>query len=358
MLMAANKKGLNYYSPIIAIMGIFILGAILSNLFVKQYNLASDFDLGREQFRILLTESSAEKVLLFVDNAARLALEQAAYKYGKNGFYQSGTSCGNKDGFNLWTKEESNTQNDCVPQLTPCYPTNSNMMATLHDFFANALDSFISGFNGKSGLKVEGNKVMLPSSYDFTISPVSGRTEIKGMSQQPVSLAATRTNQLVYDIKPNFRQSITPDVISDGNDVASKSPQLLRKKEQEISSVLSSFNSQNPDLKWELASYLTPPSSCSRVIDKCTYKCNCVIVEYPCPEDNKKICTREDCETCIGSLVETVSYDDVYASFSVANGKGFYISDPSSTPPQLKSVAYNFGLNWLEETGRSTKCEP
>lgn len=351
-LMTVNKRGLNYYSPLVAIMGVAILGLILTNLFVKQYNLASEFDLGREQFRIMLTESSAEKALLFVDNAVRLALEQAAYKYGKNGFYQpsqnefyqSSSLCGNSNGFNYWTKEQSLKQNGCVPQMTPCYPEEDTMKSTFRSVFITALVNYVSGFNEKSGLDVEGDKVFIPFNYDFTISPVAGRTEIIGKSKELISITAAKTNKLVYEIKPSFRESITPDVIADGNDIATKAKQLLRKKNDELSSTLNSFNSQNPALQWKLASYSTLPTTCPHAVGTCPY------------------CDVSGRDGCIssheGKLVETISYNNVYAAFSVANGKSFYVSDPPASQPQLKAVTYDFGLNWLEETGRSTICVP
>lgn len=359
MIVPANKKGLNYYSPLIAIMGILILGAILSNLFVRQYNLASEFDLGREQFRVLIAQSYAEKALLFVDDAAKLALEKAAYSYGKNGFYQSAPSCGSSNGFNLWTKEQSLTLNGCAPQQTPCYPTEGVMKSTFQSFFSIVFESFVRSFNEKSGLKAEDSSISIPFSYEpFTLSPVAGRTEVIGNPKEPISLTATKTNKLVYEIKPSFRESLTPDIIADGNEIAGKAPQLLRKNENEIRLSLASFNSQNPGLKWNLASYTKPSTTCPHTVGTCTY-CDeygnaCVACEdNPCCS-TVPVCVRSH----EGSLVEIVSYNDIYAAVSVANGKSFYVSDPQSSQPQLKGISYDFGLNWLEETGRSTRCDP
>ncbi len=361
-MLKANKKGLNYYSPIIAIMGIFILGAILSNLFVKQNKLSADFDLGREQFRILLAGTSAEKAMLFVDNAATLSLEHAAYKYGRNGFYEDVSPCGSINSYSLWEKEVSLTQDECIPKsIGPCYPSSNEMQSTLLSFFGSNFNDGVSAFNSNSGLKVEGNNVVIPSSYGFTISPAAGRTEITGKSSQPVSIVAAKTNQLVYEIKPDFRESIAPDVISEGSEVANKAPQLVRQSSNGVNTMLNSFKSANPALQWKLDSYSSPQTSCSHNVGTCTYDCNCVTVENPCPDDNTKKCTSESCETCVGTNVETVTYTDYNAAFSVtdvASGKGFYVSDPPSAQPQLKSLDYRFGLSWLEEKSRGTACTP
>ncbi len=357
-LLLRNKKGLDYYSPLVAIVGVFVLIAVLGMVMLKQYRLAAEFDLGREQLRLFHTYSTADKMLSFVDDSARLSLERAAYKYGKSGFHSSAPVCGSSNGFNLWTREQSLKQNDCVPQLMPCYPDEAAMNPTFRSFFSAALESFVKSFNDTGGFEVDKKKVELPFDYEFELQPVSGRTEVVGISGEPVTITSAAANPLKYEIKPNFRESITPDVIADGNAVVSKAPQLLRKKKDEIISTLGSFNSQNPALQWKLASYSTPPTSCPHTIGTCTYCDEYQDVCVACEDDPccsiTPICTKSH----EGEEVEVVSYNDVYVVFSVANGKSFYVSDPPSSQPQLKGISYDFGLNWLEETGRSTTCAP
>src|SRR3989344_4042800 len=88
-----NKRGMDYYVFIVSLVGVLMLSFITFSLFTKQYGLSSGLSTGTEQFRVLKTYAVAEKALLFVDNAAKLALEQAAYYYGKRGFYAADSPC-------------------------------------------------------------------------------------------------------------------------------------------------------------------------------------------------------------------------------------------------------------------------
>lgn len=369
-IVAANKKGLNYYSPLIAIMGILILGAILSNLFVKQNRLASEFDLGREQFRVLLAHSSAEKALLFVDNAARLSLEQAAYNYGKNGLYSAGSPCGSSGAFNYWTKDVILPKENCVPRTIPCYPDKNNpdpniREAALLSFFRQTLSSFVNSFNDKSGLKVEDSSVSIPFSYEeFTLSPVAGRTEIIGKSKEPITITAAKTNKLVYEIKPSFRQSILVDVIANGDGVVSNSMQLAKISESATKEKLKGFSDPGK-LKWNLDSYTKAPRACTYDTGiTCKYVCDqiCSTSEVCSPGEGENAAPSCHKETtcvpvyCDGTYKRTTSYDEFSSLVSSAEKDNVLVNSPATNKPEFKNLEYDFGLSWIETTGSSDTC--
>ena len=146
--------------------------------------------------------------------------------------------------------------------------------------------------------------------------------------------------------------------MGDGAYLSSKTPALLNLKRDAVTAKLAEYNT-NPDLKWQLDKYESVPNSpCRHVIDTCTYQCNCETFSYPCGPDGSDECSGTSCETCIGNLVETVAYNYVYSLFSADTGKSFFQYDTNSKAVEEKKLAYKFGINWIDEQGRTTRCEP
>lgn len=355
---AKNKKGIDYYAPTVSIIGLFILGFILFSLASRDYKLTSGLSIGSEQFNIMKAYSNAEKNLLFVDSAAKLALEQAIYPYGKNGLYAAATSCGQRDGYNYWTKDTAHPKDACQKKTAqPCFPDEKIMKETLLGFFEPLFRDIADKFNQKSSLDI-------PLNYKpFEFSQAAKGTEVKGTANEPLTI---QTANIKYSIKPSFRETVGINAISEGKAIVENAQKLVRLNKKQAETRLNEFNAANPSLKWSLAGYLTPGAACSHVLGPCHYACNCQDISVGCGDDKGGSCSGTVCETCIGSMVETVSYNDVYATFSVSNGKSFYVSDPpssqsqsqSQSQPKLKAMNYNFGLNWLEETSRTTVCKP
>ncbi len=369
MLMTANKKGLNYYSPLIAIMGIAILGLILSNLFVKQYKLSSDFDIGREQFRILLTESSAEKVLLFVDNAARLALEQAVYNAANKGFRVTASPCSGKGGFEYWAQDKISADDNCVPKKSgpECYPGEGAMKTDIELLFKNTFTGFLAGFNSQKA-------IIIPPDYEkFSVSHADGMTEVLGTAKEPVTI---KQANLEYEIKPNFRESVPGDVISEGNAVVEVAKQLVRKSKDDAKAVVSAADGVG-GLDWdEKFDYQTTSTSCSFQTGSF---CGCCKTEESCEEykldaggnpvldkDGNPVCAKKGTtEVPVGEGTEytVVPYDLFNIPMSVkANDpasktahRQLLVYDETAKKPALKELSYDFALSWIEAHPENTK---
>lgn len=368
MLMAA-KKGLNYYSPLIAIMGIVILGLILSNLFVKQYKLSSDFDIGREQFRILLTESYAEKALLFVDSSARLALEQAAYNAANKGFRVTASPCVGKGSFEYWAQDNISADDNCVPKTSgsECYPSEDAMKTDIELLFKNAFTGFLAGFNSQKA-------IIIPPDYEkFSVSHADGMTEVLGTAKEPVAI---KQANLEYGIKPNFRESMQGDVISEGNAVVAVAKQLTGKSKDDAKAVVSVADGVG-GLDWnEKFDYQTTSTSCNFETGS---SCSCCKTEESCEEykldaggnpvldkdGNPECAKKSTTEVPVGGGIEytVVPYDLFNIPMSVkANDpasktarRQLLVYDETAKKPALKELSYNFALSWIEAHPEDTK---
>lgn len=367
--MLKNKKGQDYYDLIIAMIGLFLLGSITFGLFTKQYQLSGGLALGTEQFRLLKTYAAAEKALLFVDDAAKLALQQAAYDYGKSGFHASVPDCGSSGSFNYWAKDDISSDNDCVPQPVDCYPEEDTMKLTLTTFFTPLLSSFISSFKS-------GSEIKIPFNYEpFAISDVVGRTEVVGKSKEAVTITIPNVK---YEVKPSFRESIPVDVIADGKEVVANSQLLAKLSKDDTEKKMDEF-SKAGKFGWKLVDYTKPGSSCTYDTgNSCTYVCGKKVTQvceewceeepdsccvFACDEwckDDPSVCckirTVEEDEICSGTTKTTVSYDEVGSLVSAAEDHKLLIYNEDIGKPEFKNLEYGFGLSWIETKGSSDTC--
>lgn len=344
-LMLQSKKGLDYYTLIIVLVGILILSFVVFSLFNKQLKLSSGLSIGTDQFRMLKTYSIAEKFLSFVDASARLALEQSAYSSGKSGFFYEGLDeegelmknpCGFNKGYTYWTKDVMSSR--CEPQAVNCYPDSDQMKSTLRSFFGPVLGSFISNFNAQSQIKI-------PFDYEpFRVEPVVGGTELVGISKEPLVITVPNIN---YEVKPSFRESIPVEVIPNGEKVVGGAKQLARKDKGEIDRRLVEFSKDDGGkLKWNLDSYSNP-------VNSCTYQPG-ITCRYVCGED----CDDDGCWPiyCDGIIVRTVTYNDISALFSATEQNKLLTFNRLMNIPEFKDMEYDFGLAWFEPTSCVETC--
>ncbi|MBI2141360.1 hypothetical protein HYU16_02955 [Candidatus Woesearchaeota archaeon] len=362
-LLSGNKRGMDYYVFIVSLVGVLMLSFITFSLFTKQYSLSSGLSTGTEQFRVLKTYAAAEKALLFADDAARLALEQAAYKYGKSGFYYSGAPCGSNGGYNYWAKDEILQKNDCVPQPanpSGCYPDEPMMKWTLSTFFYYDFYKFVSKFNSISEVKI-------PFNYE-PFGVATGSTQIIGISKDPITISIPNVK---YEVKPGFRESINRDLIGDGSSVVAVAKQLAGKSEKEAKKIVSSADSSDAgSLDWnEKFAYSKAKNSCLYAIGSCTC-CETIETceEYEFDEegnpvlddDGKIICKKKGTsEVPVGDGTEyrTIPYDSFDIPMSVrvndpASGtshKQYLVYDEAAKKEVLKELEYNFAVNWIED---------
>lgn len=349
-LVLKGKKGLDYYTVTVAIVGIFMLSFIVFSLFTKQYALSSGLPIGTGQFRLLKVYAAAEKALLFVDASARLALEQAAYKYGKNGFYVASSPCGGSGGFNYWSKDTMNSRNDCVSQTTQCYPGKAVMESTVAAFFTSGFSNFISSFNSNSEAEI-------PFDYGpFEVSNVVGRTEIVGKSKKPITIEVPNVK---YEVKPSFRESIPVGVIAGGNEVIAGAKQLVKLSESDTKKKLDDEFDKAGKFGWSLVGYSKSSDSCTYdTKNSCSYVCGKKkICEEWCEEDPGVCCKeKEEDVTCDGTFKTTVSYDEFSSLFTAAENQKLLVNNPATGKPEFKDLEYDFGLSWIETGSSSDAC--
>jgi len=338
MKMLRNKKGLDYYTLIISLVGILILSFVIFNLFSKQLKLSSGLPIGTEQFRILKTYSTGEKILSFVDDSAQLSIEHAAHLLGKSGLFHStgkeSTPCGQIGHFTNWTKDIMGAH--CNPLPIPCYPGEGTMKATFIDYFSQNLSAYISDFN------IISKDIQIPFSYNpFKLEPVPGRTEVVGISRQPIAIAPPN---IKYEVMPNFKESIPIDVITDGklavsiagalSEIAHQAAAARKESESDLTKQLAAVNAGG-QLAWDLVRYDSRGGNIcwDNTGITCYYDCNC---------------DRDGCERCQGIYEKQWFYSIVNSQFSAtepADGEKLLVQDKNV--PELKKMEYDFGLSWI-----------
>ncbi len=333
------------FGAIITLLGLLMLISIKANSFEKT--------LGDRQLELFDIYQIGEKYLHFVDESVKISMRPALLKISKNGLKKN-PDClkDNSQKYTLWARQDMDSE--CKPVTKECYPIEDEEKNYFVDSFKPEYMQLLQEFNDKRSSLTDFPAKIPTGSINPKVESIGDKLELVGTATDPILLQGVIAKApynlvLRYKVKPSFRIGIDVNFIKDGAYMASKAPQLLMKGDAEIRTNLDNFNAENPALKWKLADYSTPSTSCPHIVGTCNY-CD----EYLFDFGFNMGCIKEH----EGKWVETISYKDVYAAVSVANGKGFYVSDPPSSPPQLKSISYDFGLNWLEETGRRTDCVP
>lgn len=359
VIKGSNRKG-SLLVPLVIFGAIITLIGLLMLVFIK--GASFEKSLGDRQLELFRIYQVGEKYLHFVDESVKLSIRPALLEISRNGLKKE-PNCGKDSSqqYTLWSNDSTDSDCNIVPEI--CYPSADNEKSYFTDSFKSEYLPLLQEFNSKKSGFTDFTANIPGEFSKLDVEAADDNLELVGTAKDPISIERVEAKApynpvLRYKVKPSFRIGIDANFLKEGAELAGKAPLLLRKSDPQIRSILASFNTANPSLKWNLASYLTPPTSCPHTIGTCDYCDEYQDVCVAC-EDNPcckvvRVCVRSH----QGKLVETVSYKDVYAVFSVANGKSFYVSDPPSSQPQLKNVAYNFGLNWLEETGRSTTCVP
>ena len=343
--MLKNKKGLDYYTLVISLIGILILSYAVFVLINKQIKLSSGFAIGTDQFKLLKTYSTAEKALLFVDDSARLALEEAAFDSAKKGLYVVPSPlCGNNGNINYWTIDTISPTTQCIPQPVTCYPDQTITTSTVSTLFSPVLNKFVTAFNAKNAIKI-------PFNYDsFKVSQIATGTEVVGKSNEPVKIEIPN---IKYEVKPSFRESIPVDMVAEGQELVADAQQLNRQSKSALDSKIAALNSAGK-YKWKL--------DYSRAGSSCTYDTG-ETCQYVCGEECSDSCDEMgDCTTtcspvyCDGTIKRTVSYDEVKSELSANEGSKLLIYDAPAAKPQFGSLDYDFGLSWMETKGSSDTC--
>ena len=378
-----GKKGLDGFSLVLTMIAIIVLTLILMGVILK-YNsvsVAIGGKAGTNAFNVFSSYDKGDTGLLYLDNAAKLSLREAAYELGKNGFYGNSKTCGDKDGLGLW-RVGSSFDSECRTDFSDkaCMPENAD---ALEDYFSEILTRHIIAFNEKmtrslleeNNIIAEAEESELSSDYEYRFSKVGERTQVLGLAKNPYVVIGDRVK---YSVKPSFKESIDVNVYGDLEEIKSKVKEELVHKissknvdKDYLSELVSEIDDER--LSWAVESIRKfPLGSCNARthcwVSKKIKVTDCTIQVQDCVEtdivdgdgnaflkcDNqcgfsdKIIQERGDLKADRFDAVATISVkiqDDDYE-----NGvKTFAYAEEN------KEYDYRFGLNWVE-IGDFTCC--
>lgn len=194
--------------------------AIMGMLFVRIAAKKSQFNatLGETQIELIQNYVKGEKILFYVDQAAKYSVYRAVYDLSLNGGFFD-YKCGNYKGYGLW-QNETETIDYCLPDYKNSFGR----------FINTRLDSYLS----KEILDVN----IPTNNYDFIFED-GEKTKIYGVATAPISIALLcgedEAGCGVYRIKPSFFQEISYN-LNDYNIIKEKLAKMTEecKKEQDL----------------------------------------------------------------------------------------------------------------------------
>ncbi len=163
-----NKKGSSFWILIFTLVFVFILFFCVFKLIDKYGKISNSKAIGERQEELLHLYQKGEKFLLYNDQVAKLAGEQALYEYGKNGGMKE-RKCGSYKGYAVWdfTKE--------------CFAKEEE----LTNYFSSSMDRYAGKYHDKG--------VTIPAdNYIFVVRNANGQTEITGIAKQPITIEVNR----------------------------------------------------------------------------------------------------------------------------------------------------------------------
>lgn len=366
-----NKKGVDAFTFLLTIFAILVLGVILIGLTMKYNKLNNTIgEAGSSALSILSTYASADRALLYLDNAVGMSMDSAVYDLAYNGFYPAGGGeCGSYGAYSLWSKYEIK-EPSCTPEpVEGCIPSSYN--GAFEGYFIGKLAKQLKAYN-------ESSYPDLPNDgYDISLgSPeaCSGEGCFKGTGTGPLQLVGTnemlvavRSSTVNYNVTPSFRVNSDVDLTGDFGKVTSKSGALVGQDEGSIGSSARSYTKET-GLKWNVDGYDPGCGLECNTRQSCPYcKTECKEVEVACKKKGESGCTETVCEEVCYPGVYIQRYCNTIADIGVKipdekydkkKGDGYraFVTSESGSP-EVKEYNYRFGLNWVELEGEP-ECVP
>ena len=130
---------------------VFITVIVLTTAFFVLTNKKNSFPsgIGGTQIEIIKTYQEADKILLYVDQAAKFSVDQAAYDLGLQGGYNTVSDCGKITNYMIW---QTNTKE--------CYPY---FIENFGGLINKEMDKYLNNYPSQSGLTIP------KDNYEFTI---------------------------------------------------------------------------------------------------------------------------------------------------------------------------------------------
>ncbi|MBI2654708.1 hypothetical protein HYX02_07945 [Candidatus Woesearchaeota archaeon] len=203
--MNTSKKGIGGFEWIGLIVIFLIgLGAWLVG-FLGPHKEISNY-IGQHQFAIMKADNEAEKAMLYIEQSAKIAAQQAAYDFSLRGGYYAPTDCGTFKNANVWAVIDKSTN-----EIKECYPgreIDKNFLETFGEILGRYLvkypDADIPA--GAYSYKFDSGYI-IGNSYEkirfdivpqtFVVKPKI-KTPAPELVQKPTTIAVTSTPTEIY----------------------------------------------------------------------------------------------------------------------------------------------------------------
>lgn len=328
--MLKNKKGT------IAMYGT-AFGLLLAIIVFFYYSSQTDkymTNYGLNQTKIILAYQAGERALLYVDQAAKISMQQGAYELAKYGFYsKEGFDSAAKLGFGgeqfAYWKDESvgfdPEKQDCAVTVTENYPrvddesTNANFWSITHSHLSQQL-----------GLA----KRDIPDSYNsFRTSRLSGGTTLSAEASEPIVISNA---PVIYKVRPSFKQSIILDFLGA---LYNLETQVAGKKREEVESYGFSIGK------------LATPGTCVIVHETDPNAAECCLRLEDCHK-KKDVTEEETAELepcpCAEYGKERVYKNYVKYDYAISSNSGTSYFVDTASGVKNTPVVYKFALGWAE----------
>lgn len=393
-----NKKGVDSFTFLLTIFAILVLGFILVGLTMKYNKLNNTIgEAGSSASSILSAYASADRALLYLDNAVGMSMQSSIYDLAYNGFYLGGapSKCGLNNNYQRWSEGLPDVDSSeiglrmCNPLIEKCIPASYD--ANFKSAFLGRLNGQVSAYNNGSEVNLSGDGYELQLGKTEVLCPdksmgCGGRNEgpfqLVGKTDKPMNMSSRRVN---YTIMPSFRENADVDLAGHFERVTGKAFGLIAAleanpsmSEADITKILADYNKAENDLEWKKENYATDCAPLCDTGESCQVCITC------CSEDEGEGGTGGEGGDGTGggddgggeSKCSTVCVPgktaQMYCDYNLALGvkivadayklkgdkKGYvgFVAENGGTP-EVKKYEYRFSFNWVE-LQPSTTCIP
>jgi hypothetical protein len=181
MKIKKSKKGAILFNITLVFVTVIVLTTAFFVLANKRVQFPSG--IGGRQVEIIKTYQESDKILLYVDQAAKFSVDQSVYNLGLQGGHYSKPVCGENSGYFIWQKS-----------TTDCYP---NAIETFGILINKEMDKHLNNYPPQTGLTIP------KDNYEFTIH----NDKVIGIALENVILTifdSKFTSRGLYYMKPSF----------------------------------------------------------------------------------------------------------------------------------------------------------
>ncbi len=337
--MMRNKKGtVAMYGTALGLMiavAIFLFYSSKTDMYMTNF--------GLNQTNVLQAYHEGEGKLLYIDQAAKISMQQAAYDLAQTGLYSAGKAekmpavvvleGKTKREFVYW-KDEAAILNeegdDCVIGTANSYPGEQEVKAYFVEDVMDNLNKHIDAYNAKTASED------IPSgNYEsFAVSSENGKTVLAANAKSEMVI---ENKPVTYKVMPSFKQAIGLDIFGDLAGITAK---VAGKPKEEVESY-----------GWDISkagysSQCIITSENSESAATCCYK-------YESCKEEEQVDGKCACEINGKERVYRPYTKHDYA-ITTDSGKSYFVlaeADVSHSP-----VDYRFALGWVELGDRTSIC--